>query len=85
MVTLEALTGMACPLTTWEKVLWVQAGQGAYPGDFIGNWAHHLIFFRAEPWVFTLAYCLFGAAVALTFILGPPRRPGATKTLSAGA
>jgi hypothetical protein len=26
--------------------------------------------------VFTLAYCLFGLAVLLTFVLAPPRRPG---------
>lgn len=74
-VTLEALTGLDCPLTTWEKSLRVRGGQEAYAGDFLARWAHHLIFFRAEPWVFTLAYCLFGGGVALAFIFGPPRRP----------
>jgi hypothetical protein len=37
---------------------------------------HRLIFLQADPWVFTVVYCLFGAAVALTFLLGRPRWPG---------
>ena len=53
-----------------------QAGQQSYPGDFIGYWAHRLIFFDAEPWVFTLAYTLFGLLVLGTFVFGPPHWPG---------
>jgi hypothetical protein len=76
IVVLESLAGIACPLTTWEKSLRTLGGQAAVEGDFIASWMHRLIFFRADPWVFTLLYCLFGAAVVLTFVLGPPRRPG---------
>src|SRR4051812_25109840 len=54
VVVLETLTGLACPLTTWEHALRRRAGQTGYAGDFIGHWAHRLIFFDAEPWVFTL-------------------------------
>ena len=50
-------------------------GQEGYPGDFIGYWAHQLIFYRAEPWVFTVGYILFGLAVLAAFILAPPRWP----------
>ena len=50
-------------------------GQEVTGFDFVGYWAHRLIFFQAEPWVFTLIYVLFGAAVLLTFVLGPPRIP----------
>ena len=32
------------------------AGQVAYAGDFIGYWTHRLLFYRAEPWVFTVVY-----------------------------
>ena len=75
VVTLESLAGIACPLTTWEKALRTLGGQESSQGDFIASWMHRLIFFQAEPWVFSLVYCLFGAAVALTFLLGPPRWP----------
>jgi len=70
----ESLVGIPCPLTVWEAQLRRMAGQTVYAGDFIGNWAHRLIFFRADPWVFTLIYLLFGMAVFATFVLAPPRR-----------
>ena len=59
----EALAGVPCPLTIWEKQLRVRAGQATYPGDFLGYWVHRLIFYQAEPWVFTLIYAIFGLAV----------------------
>lgn len=71
----EAVAGIPCPLTIWENQLREMAGQTSYPGDFLGYWAHRLIFFRAEPWVFTLAYSLFGAGVLAAFLLAPPRWP----------
>lgn len=75
VVTVEALIGVSCPLTVLENELRQQAGQVSYPGAFIGYWAHRLIFFQGEPWMFTLAYTLFGLAVAGAFLLGPPRWP----------
>ncbi|WP_422927614.1 DUF2784 domain-containing protein [Singulisphaera sp. PoT] len=71
----QALVGVICPLTILENYFRRMAGQETYPGAFVGYWAHRLIFFRAEPWVFTLAYSLFGLAVLSAFILGPPRLP----------
>src|SRR4051812_36629547 len=56
IVVIEALIGMTCPLTDWENRLRVSAGQASYAGDFLGYWAHQLIFYRAEPWVFTMIY-----------------------------
>lgn len=75
VVAAQALAGVICPLTILENSLRRMAGQETYPGAFIGYWAHRLIFFRAEPWVFTLAYSLFGLAVLGAFLLGPPRWP----------
>ena len=69
----EALAGVPCPLTIWEKQYRTQSGQANYPGDFLGYWAHRLLFYRAEPWVFTLIYSLFGLAVVAAFLLAPPR------------
>ena len=70
----ESVVGVPCPLTVWEAQLRKMAGQTVYAGDFLGHWAHRLIFFRADPWVFTLIYTLFGLAVLAAFILAPPRR-----------
>lgn len=68
----ESLAGIRCPLTVWEHDLRVHAGQTTFNGDFIAHWVHRLMFFRAEPWVFTVAYVTFGLVVLATFILAPP-------------
>ncbi len=73
IVVIEAMLGVPCPLTVWEAELRKTAGQVVYTGDFLGYWAHQLIFFRAEPWVFTSIYTLFGLAVLITFVMAPPR------------
>ncbi len=74
VVVLESWLGIACPLTTWEQSLRRLAGEASYPGDFVGYWANRVIFFQAEPWVFTLVYTLFGLLVAGTWVLAPPSR-----------
>jgi Protein of Unknown function (DUF2784) len=74
VVVAEVLAGIACPLTVWESELREMAGQTAYSGDFLAYWAHRLIFFRADPWFFTLLHPLFGLAVLVAFVLAPPRR-----------
>jgi hypothetical protein len=73
IVVAEALAGIPCPLTVWERQLRQSAGQVVYAGDFIGYWTHRLLFFRAEPWVITVAHTAFGLAVFAAFILAPPR------------
>lgn len=69
----QQLLGMACPLTTLEAWLREQAGQGAYAGDFVAHWLARIIFYTAPPWVFTLLYTAFAAAVALSWRYVPPR------------
>jgi hypothetical protein len=76
IVVAESMAGIPCPLTVWEHQLRQAAGQASYTGDFVGYWAHQLIFYRAEPWVFTVIYVLFGLAVLAAFVLAPPHRPG---------
>ncbi len=71
----EALCGIACPLTTWEQSLRSRAGETSYEGAFVGNLLHELLFYEAEPWVFTTGYCVFGLIVLATFFLHPPRLP----------
>jgi hypothetical protein len=74
IVVAEALAGIPCPLTIWEKQLRNIAGQTGYTGDFIGYWAHQFLFYRADPWVFTVGYAVFGLAVLAAFVLAPPLR-----------
>jgi hypothetical protein len=69
----ESLAGIPCPFTVWEHDLRVEAGQAASEDDFLAHWVHRLMFLRAEPWVFTVAYVTFGLVVLATFVLAPPR------------
>ncbi len=84
VVTALTVAGMMCPLTVLENDLRRQARQETYPGAFIGYWAHRLIFFDAEPWVFTLAYTLFGLLVLGTFVFAPPHWPGRKGRIGGG-
>jgi len=73
IVVLQAWFGIVCPLTTLENWLRIQGSQEPYPGSFIGYWAHDLLFFEADPWVFTLVYSWFGLLVLASLIA---ERPG---------
>ncbi|HET7159517.1 MAG TPA: DUF2784 domain-containing protein [Burkholderiales bacterium] len=69
-VTAEALAGIACPLTVWEDAL-----RGTSTDtSFIARWVHSVMFYQLPEWMFTLAYAVFAAIVALTFWFVPPRR-----------
>ena len=74
VVAAEALLGIPCPLTVWERKLRNLAGQQTYQGDFVAKWIHEALFFEAEPWVFTTIYVALALVVLLTFLLAPPRR-----------
>ena len=75
-VVVQAFFGLVCPLTTLENWLRLRGGQVAYgEGGFIQHWLHRLIFFDAEPWVFTVCYTAFGLLVAATMWFAPPRQP----------
>ena len=73
VVVAESICGITCPLTVWEQDLRELAGQASYQGDFIATWVHELLFYEADPWVFTVSYALFGCAVLATFLFAPPR------------
>ena len=73
IVALEALIGIACPLTLWEDML----RGGARPESFVARWTHRLLFYRAPEWVFTVAYVLWTLATLATLRLVPPRRTAA--------
>ena|SRR5688572_33097275 len=74
IVVAEAWFGVVCPLTTLEMALRERAGAPAYGGSFVAHWLQRLLYYDAPAWVFTLAYSLFGAAVAAAWWIWPPRR-----------
>ncbi|MDO8434700.1 MAG: DUF2784 domain-containing protein [Candidatus Binatus sp.] len=79
LVCVEAFTGVMCPLTTIEDWLRRQAGSAEYPGDFLGYWAHRLIFYDFPPATFTAIYIAFAILVVVTFVLMPPEWPASRR------
>ena len=74
IVVLQAWFGQLCPLTVWENELRRLAGQSGYTETFVEHWLHKVLFYQAEPWVFTAIYTGFGVLVVLVWFLG--RRGG---------
>jgi hypothetical protein len=74
IVVLEAWVGWVCPLTALEEALRRDHGGMTYgePG-FIAHWLWWFVYWRAPPWVFTLAYTLFALLVVASFRGYPPR------------
>ena len=74
IVVAESWLGITCPFTTLESWLRAQAGQSPSDVDFIQYWLQRILFYEGPPWVFTLAYSVFGALVAATCWYFPPAR-----------
>ena len=74
VVVAQAWLGVACPLTTLESRLRVQAGGAAYEKSFIEHWLTAILFYEAPAWAFTTAYTLFGLAVVVAWWRFPPGR-----------
>ena len=74
LVVLESWFGVVCPLTWLEFRLRAAAGSPLAADSFVGYWLQRLIFYDAPSWAFTLAHTVFGAVVAATLVLYPPRR-----------
>jgi hypothetical protein len=76
IVVFEAVFGILCPLTVWEYELRVAAEQQDVADmPFVARLIHRLIFYEFPPIVFTIAYCLFGIAVLISWPLIPPLLP----------
>ena len=73
LVVAESWAGVTCPLTSLEDSLRAAAGEATYSGAFVAHWLGRLLYWQAPPWVFTLGYTLFGAAVVSGWWLVPPR------------
>lgn len=69
-VVVESVLGYACPLTLWEDALrGVSSDRG-----FLARSIHAWMFWDWPAWVFNAIYVAFGALVAATWWLFPPRR-----------
>ena len=75
IVVMQSWLGIICPLTIWEQELRIMGGEYPYSASFIAYWLHKIIYYQAEPWVFSLVYTIFGAMVLATWIWGHPQRP----------
>ena len=73
VVVAQAWLGVVCPLTTLEMWLRTKARDSTYSGSFIEHWVHRLMYFDAPPWVFAIAYSLFGLAVLAAWWYFPPK------------
>jgi hypothetical protein len=69
-VAAESIGGVWCPLTLWELRL---RGRGA-EHSFVAEWVHRLLYYDLPEWMFTIAYVVFLAAVAVTWWKVPPIR-----------
>lgn len=73
-VALQAWLGRLCPLTVWEQMLRIRAGEATYDASFIQHWLSGLIFFDAPWWLFTAVYTAFALLVAGCWVWIAPRR-----------
>ena len=74
VVVLLAWLNSICPLTSIEMALRTRAGDVAYSGTFISHWLESILYYQAPPWVFALAYTIFGLIVVASWFLVRPRR-----------
>lgn len=65
---------ITCPLTDLERWLRIRANAETYSGSFIEHWLQKLLFYDFAPWVFVLAYTLFGLLILALWWIFPPTR-----------
>jgi hypothetical protein len=74
IVVAQAWANQICPLTVWENALREAAGERSYSETFIAHWVGKLVYYDAPPWVFTVAYSVFGALVLFSWVWVRPKR-----------
>ncbi len=74
IVITESWLGLTCPLTEWENRSRGATGGSAYSSSFTQHWLHEILFYDFAPWVFTVAYTVFGILVLIAWLLVPPGR-----------
>lgn len=74
IVIAESLMDRVCPLTLWENVAREASGVETYSGSFIQHWLRMILYYDFEPWVFTVAYSVFGVLTLFAWWFVPPKR-----------
>jgi hypothetical protein len=69
VVALEAILGLACPLTVWED--WLRQGGGE--ASFVARWVQRLLYYELPEHVFAVAYVVTAALTALSWLWVRPR------------
>lgn len=75
LVAVEALLGVACPLTMLEDAL----RGGARADSFVGRWIRVLLFYDAPTWAFTAVYVAWAALSLATLRCVPPDSRGSPR------
>lgn len=73
VVAVQGWLGVVCPLTTLEMWLRAKIGGPIYSVSFIQYWGQRLLYYEGPPWVFAVAYTLFGLLVVAAWVRFPPR------------
>ena len=73
IVVAEAWFGVVCPLTSLEMWLRAKAHETTYTGSFVEHWLQRILYYEAPPWIFTVAYSIFGLLVAASWWYFPPK------------
>jgi hypothetical protein len=69
VVALEAILGIACPLTVLED--WLRGGPGER--SFVARWVSRALYYDLPQWVFTTVYVAAAVATLLAWRLVSPR------------
>jgi hypothetical protein len=73
LVGIEAVGGIICPLTTWERQLRALAGQHPSEISFVGRLLNRILFLPVPEWQIRIVHVVFTLLVVATFIWAPPR------------
>jgi hypothetical protein len=74
-VAAQAVLGIECFLTTWERNLRDGYLHDLDDASAIGRFANETLFFRPNPTLFLILYVAFALLVVLTWVFAPPRLP----------
>ncbi len=74
VVVIQSWFGALCPLTSIENALRLRASGTVYSGTFISHWLEIILYYQAPPWIFVVAYTVFGALVIGCWYWVSPRR-----------
>jgi len=73
VIVAQSWLNVICPLTTLEMALRSRAGDSTYTGSFIAHWLNSILYYQASPWIFVVAYTVFGTIVVGSWFWVRPR------------